>query len=59
MSNKVPLPLLASLLVSCVSPGTSRAQPSASQIQIRAGFAVERVYVPKGQGSWVAYMLGQ
>jgi putative heme-binding domain-containing protein len=54
MLNKAPLPLLASLLASCVSPGTSRAQPSTSQIQIRVGFAVERVYVPKGQGSWVA-----
>ena len=53
MMNKT-LPLLASLLVLFVSLGTSHAQPPASQIQVRAGFAVGRWYVTKGQGAWVA-----
>ncbi len=54
MMKKAPLALMTSFFALLVSPGPSHAQPPASQIQIRAGFAVERVYVPKGQGSWVA-----
>ncbi|MEI7688470.1 MAG: hypothetical protein WCL32_25975 [Planctomycetota bacterium] len=46
--------LIVLFLASLASLGEARAQTPASQIQVRAGFAVERVYVPKGQGSWVA-----
>lgn len=44
------LPLIILFLTQCVFPAPAFGQ----QIQIRAGFAVERVCTPKSQGSWVA-----
>ncbi len=51
---KKTLLLITLILALSMSLDEACAQTPASQIQLRAGFAVERVYVPKGQGSWVA-----
>ena len=44
------LPLFILIFTQSLSPGSALGQ----QIQTRLGFAVEKVYAPKAQGSWVA-----
>jgi len=46
--------LIALLIGLSGQAGKARAQAGVAGIQVREGFVVERIYVPKGQGSWVA-----
>lgn len=48
------LPLIALFIGFFGQAGKARAQAGVAGIQVREGFVVERIYVPKGQGSWVA-----